>query len=260
MCQPLHYSVDYRINPWMKPGRVNRSQALQQWRKLAKIYRKLNIQVEVIDQEQGLPDMVFCVDQGIIHQQTILISNFLHDQRQPETDHYLDWFQVNQFHIRRLPKKVSFEGGDALFFNQILFIGTGFRTSPSAVPLIGEALNFKTVSLQLTNPRFYHLDTCLLPLNQTTAFYYPPAFSEPSLNLLKNNVPHLIILSQSEAYRFAANSVVTDHHVILPQNVPSLRRKLKNLGYKTTSTNVDQYLKSGGGIHCLTATLATKNQ
>ncbi len=50
MCRPLHYSVEYIINPWMKPNSVDPKKAMQQWNNLVSIYQSLGIDVEIIDQ------------------------------------------------------------------------------------------------------------------------------------------------------------------------------------------------------------------
>lgn len=38
--------------------------------------------------------------------------------------------------------------------------------------------DFEVVICELTHPNFYHLDTCFAPVDETTALWYPPAFSE----------------------------------------------------------------------------------
>ena len=45
------------------------------------------------------------------------------------------------------------------------------------------------VSLELVDPRFYHLDTALAVLDDTTIAYYPPAFSDESRTRLARAVP-----------------------------------------------------------------------
>ena len=84
MCRPLYYSISYTINPWMIPGSENKSIAQTQWEKLVATYQKLGIKVSLIDQKEGLPDMVFATDQGIIHGKKVYMSNFRYKERQGE--------------------------------------------------------------------------------------------------------------------------------------------------------------------------------
>ena len=39
-------------------------------------------------------------------------------------------------------------------------------------------LGIPTMPLELTDARFYHLDTCFCPLDEQTAIYYPAAFDD----------------------------------------------------------------------------------
>ena len=99
------------------------------------------------------------------------------------------------------------------------------------------------------------MDTALFVLNNETVFYYPDAFSEKSRNVLKKNVPNLIPIEKKEAFNFAANSLVTDHHVVLQKGNLGVLGMLGRLGYTGVETDVSEFMKAGGGIHCLTNVL-----
>ena len=44
--------------------------------------------------------------------------------------------------------------------------------------LIKKLGDIEIVICELTDPKFYHLDTCFAPVDETTALWYTPAFSE----------------------------------------------------------------------------------
>ena len=48
------------------------------------------------------------------------------------------------------------------------------------------------ISLELVDPRYYHLDTCFCPLAPGVAIYYPPAFDEYGQRALREVVDELI--------------------------------------------------------------------
>lgn len=256
LCRPLFYNVSYSINPWMIPGSVDLNKAQDQWERLVEVYQGLDVEVSVIDQKQNLPDMVFATDQAIVYNKIALLSNFRYKERRGENVPYSDWFKRNNYSVKNAAKDIFFEGtGECLFFRDILFAGHGFRSSKKAAKYIQDELQIEVISLKLTNPNFYHLDTALFPLNDTTAFFYPEAFDQPSLETLKKVVTNLIPFSKTEAHSFAANSVVTDHHVVMPTNIPTFKDKVKNLGYKAVEVDMSEYIKSGGAAHCLTSVL-----
>ena len=259
MCRPDYFRVDYSINPWMKPGSVNQGKANSQWNELLKAILKSDINVDIIKQKRGLTDMVFSADQGIIKIGVMALSNFHHPQRKKETEAYLPHLKKLVASIYTIDNSIDFEGsGDAIPWNDKIFLGTGERTSGEATAKLASIFNTRVIPLRLVNPYFYHLDTCLLFINQTTAFFFPEAFDPRSQEILKKLIPNLLPLLKNEAYCLAANSLITDHQAIIPRAPLSFANKLRALNYRVTTVDVSEFIKAGGGIHCLTQTIQEK--
>jgi len=258
MCKPLYFdALDYVINPWMHPGTINKKQAMQQWNKLVDTYKEQGISVEIIKQEMGSPDMVFATDQGIVQGKNVLLSRFWCNERKDETTYYKKWFVENGYKIQYLPDDIYFEGnGDSYMWNGKLLIGVGYRANKKTCDTVSKLLQIEVIPLEIVDPKFYHLDVGFFPLNNDTAFYYPPAFSKQSRGVLKKLVPHLIELTDEEANGFCANSIVTDHQVIHQKDNPTFAKKLTALGYSSIEVDCGEFMKSGGGIHCLTNILS----
>jgi len=262
MCEPLFYEVSYRINPWMKLGSVDKKEAGKQWEKLKNVYEKLGIKVEVIPQKEGLPDMVFSADQGIVLGNEVLLSNFRYPQRRKESYYYRQWFEKEKFIVKTMPKRIWFEGGgDSLWLGGRLLVGVGFRTQFESIKEINKFVSNKrkenpiVIPLFLTDPFLFHLDACLLILNEQSAFYYPKGFSEKSKKILKKLVPNLIPLAKEEAYNFAANSFVINHYLICQKGSSQMRKEAEHLGFQVIELDMGEFMKAGGGIHCLTGEL-----
>ena len=243
----------------MHTGKVNKQKALTQWNTLVSIYKNLGITVAIINQQKGNPDMVFATDQGIVKKNSVLLSRFWCDERKNESAYYERWFKENLYAITYLPEQVFFEGnGDSYQWGDTLLIGIGYRADQKTCDAVSKLLNLEVIPLELVDPLFYHLDVGFLPLNDTTAFYYPSAFSKKSRGVLKKLVPNLLEFSKAEAYGFCANSIVTDHHVIHQKGNRTFQKKLRELGYTSIEVDVSEFIKSGGGIHCLTNILEQK--
>ena len=237
----------------MHPGTIDKKRALQQWNQLVAEYRKHGITVEIIKQHKGNPDMVFATDQGIVKGKDVLLSRFWCDERKKETTYYKKWFVENGYTITHLPKNIYFEGnGDSYFWRDKLLVGTGYRADKATCDTVSKILDVEVIPLEIVDPKFYHLDVGFFPLNSETAFYYPPAFSQQSRGVLKKLIPNLIEFSREEAYGFCANSVVMDHHVVHQSGNPTFQKKLKDSGYSSIEIDCGEFMKSGGGIHCLT--------
>lgn len=256
MCKPLFFQVKYQINPWMKIGSVNQKRAMEQWKNLIFIYKRFGIKVWVIDQQKDMPDMVFAADQGIVSGNKMLLSNFRFQERRNESKIYEKWFTDYGLNILRLPKNVYFEGGgETIRWKDIIFVGTGFRTNFQALKALQKVIKSEVIGLELLDKRFYHLDTCFFVLNEKTAFYFRPAFSKKSIELIKKHIPEVIEFEEEDVLNFAANSVVIDKSVVIQDGCDHFGKLIKQLGYTPVMTNVSEFIKAGGGIHCLTGNL-----
>lgn len=252
LCRPDHFDVEYIINPHMQPHSVDAAKAMRQWRELVATLESVGIKVDVIPQKPDVPDMVFATDQGIVRDGAVLLANFRYPQRQKERVYYREWFRDHGFRLRALSNMLPFEGGDARFWGEVLFVGTGFRASVASCEELAAKLGIDVIPLRLIDPGFYHLDMCFLPIDARTAFYYPEAFSESSRNLLKRLVPDLHELSAEAANAFAANSLVSGKDIVMQTGTPAaFRQDLKNLGMRVHEVDVSEFNKAGGGIRCL---------
>jgi len=258
MCPPDNFAVNYQINPWMKIGSVNKSRAKKQWQNLIGIYQDLGIEIQFINQNHPkMPDLVFSADQGWIERKKIILSNFRYQERKKERTIYQDWFKKNNFQILKLPEDCYFEGGGEMIrWGKKYFLGFGFRSKKKTAKKIASILQKEVISLQLIDHRFYHLDLGLFVLNEKVVFYYPEAFDNASREKLKKIVPLLIPLKKKEAFNFAANSINTDHKVIVQRGNNNFCHQLKYLHYQPIEIDVSEFSKAGGGIHCLTGLLS----
>jgi len=239
----------------MKEGSVNPERAKQQWQQLAETYRNLDIEVDMVEPNAELPDMVFAVDQGIVVDNKVVLSNFRYDERKGESDIYSKWFEDHGYEVVRPSQNHFLEGGECLEWRGTYFLGVGFRADKETKKELIELLGHPVVYLELINEYFYHLDTCFFPLNDEVAFYYPPAFAEQSIEMLKNAGGTLIELTEAEAKNFAANSIVLDKTVVTQKGNDRFADILKRIGYEVVELEMDEFMKSGGGIHCLTLKL-----
>ena len=252
VCRPTYFNVEYIINPRMQPYSVNSKHAIKQWENLVKVLKTLKIKVEVIDQREDVPDMVFAADQGIIKNGAVLLANFRFSQRQKERVYYREWYRDNGFRLRSLSNVFPFEASDALAFDGMLFVGTNFRASTATCEELAQKLDMQVVPLQMVDPYFYQLSMAFLPINDKTAFYYPSAISKNSQELLKKLIPDLRVLSKQSAHAYAANSFVCDKDIIIAKNIPEdFHADLRDLGMKIHEVDVSEFNKAGGGIYCL---------
>jgi N-dimethylarginine dimethylaminohydrolase len=255
MCPPLYYGIEYEINPWMRTSRqADRDLARRQWDALFDILsHKVKARVRLVEPVPGLPDMVFTANAGIVRGRKAILSNFRFPQRAGEAEHFSRWFLDNEYILVRLPSRTIFEGeGDALFAGDRLYAGYQFRSDIASHRAVGDVFGCETLSLELTDKRFYHLDTCFCPLGAEALVYFPPAFDEYAQRLIEANFPRRIAVAQDEAARFACNAVVAGDSVVMNAGCDQLRRDLAAAGFTVYETDLSEFLKAGGAAKCLT--------
>lgn len=254
MCRPDHYGIYYEINPWMDQRRqADRTVALRQWEALYRLLiERLQVQVELVPPVPGLPDLCFTANAGFVVDDLFVSSRFRYRERQDEAPHFMQWFADRNYRVTCLPEPAFFEGeGDVLFCGEALFAGCRFRSEFQAHSLLAKLLRLPVYSLELTDPWFYHLDTCFCPLQPGQAAYYPEAFSPASQRLLKEAIPELFPVTEAEAKRLACNAMVIGRSVIMNAGCPHLARTLAETGYHVHEVETTEFLKAGGGPKCL---------
>ena len=253
MCEPKFFSIEYEINPWMNSANdVNHDIALNQWNNLVQTYNDLGVEVKLIEPNNKVPDLVFTANAGLIQGNTFFPSNFRFKERRPERKLFIDWFKKHNYNIVDLPKETYFEGaGDGLFCGKYLFLGSGFRSDRNVGELLRPYIkNVEIISLGLSNPYFYHLDTCLSPLPNGEFIYYPDAFDDESRIILKSLKGHEI--SEELCINYGCNLTFVDKTLITGYADITLKDICKKLNLKIKIVPMDEFIKSGGGTRCLT--------
>jgi N-dimethylarginine dimethylaminohydrolase len=282
MCPPDYYGIEYEINPWMSRSRASDpAQAREQWRALHDLLVSLGVDIRLLTPVQGLPDLVFTANAGLVWHNAVFLSRFRHAARQGETPVDAEWFAANGFRTVVLPddtpiqnpkskiqnrpnaaqvathhSPLHFEGaGDTLFCGETLYGGYIIRSDARALQWVAGEMGCRVIPLQLVDPHYYHLDTCFCPLSATEALWYPAAFDEYGQKAVREHVPELIEVEAEEAARFACNSVVVQREVVHNTGCPRLEAELRQRGYTPHATPLDEFIKAGGSAKCLTLRL-----
>lgn len=252
MTPPAFYAVEYAINPWMdvtNPVDVHAAQA--QWECLYQTYVGLGHSVDLIEPVPGLPDMVYAANGGFIANHIAVVARFRFAERAGESQAYARW--MSSVGYRPVTTRHVNEGqGDLLMVGEMVLAGYGFRTDLRAHTEIARALAMPVVSLQLVDPRFYHLDTALAVLDDHTIAFYPPAFSAAAQDQLHALFPDAIVVGSADAFVLGLNVVSDGLHVVLPSAATGFATQLRAAGFEPVGVDLSELLKGGGSVKCCT--------
>lgn len=266
MCRPEHFTVSYTINPWMEPANpTDTAKAISQWQDLYDTYIELGHEVVLIDPIEGLPDMVYTANGGFLIDGIAYGPKFRFQERVPEGPAFIEWFRANGFDTRE-PVEVNEGEGDFLLVGDTILAGTGFRSTGDSHREVGEVFGKEVVSLTLTDPRFYHLDTAIAVLDpieglanggpeRANIAYLPAAFDEASQQILAERYPDAIHVSDEDGAVFGLNSASDGRNVIISPRAKGFEKQLRERGYNPILVDLSELLLGGGGIKCCTLEL-----
>lgn len=261
MCRPEHFTVSYRINPWMEPANpTDTARAVAQWQTLYETYLSLGHTIELIEPLEGLPDMVYTANGGFVIDGVAYGAQFTYPERQPEGPAFMTWFSDNGFDVVT-PKNINEGEGDLLLVGDTVLAGTGFRTSTESHREVATVFDREVISLNLVNPNFYHLDTAISVLDPLTGdddaniAYLPSAFDDASRAILEKRYPDAIHVSEEDSRILGLNSISDGYNVVIAQRATGFEAQLRERGYNPIGVDLSELLLGGGGVKCCTLEL-----
>lgn len=270
MVTPNTYRVGEHINPHMH-GTAETTAAEREWEALYQMYTAVG-DVAVIDpldvhdhfpsfrDPSELPDIVFAANQTLTHgeRQEVILSNMATGQRKGEEAYFDVFFDERGWTRHTLPDAIQFEGtGDALWHpnRNLLWGGHGIRSDREAYEHVAELFDTTVYTIPLTDERYYHLDTCFMPLDEETVLVAEDAFDEAVQTAIERLWETVLWVPASEANDLSCNvHAVTDSLVFMGAGAPKTRRLIQDAGFDVRVATVDEFNKAGGGVFCLRQT------
>ncbi len=296
LCPPKYYQIEYEINPWMHvENKVKKEIVQEEFEKLVAIYKKLGLNVLIIDPQPGLPDMVYAANFGFVIDDIFIRSNFRYPQRRKEAYFAEEFFKtlkagdttggpqkrrsstigervfyggeegqdprMNNFQIKTLPKDIFFEGqGDMFYRDGKIFCGYGKRTMKEAIPHLEKILGEKFITFEVNDPYYYHLDTCFAPIGRGIAVIKPSSFDREDVVKMKKNFKKVIEVGERDNPFYCCNVVAVGDTLILGKGIGiDIKNTFAKAGFEIIETPMTEFLKGGGAVKCLTLEFFRKN-
>lgn len=269
LAEPTHFDVTRADNPHTVDEQghlhhVDRARARQQWDAMRRAFEEHGFEGTVLEAREGLPDLVFCCNTAwpYLDEATgakrFVPSRMRYEGRRGEVPAMAQALERLGYEPTPLPEGAGiFEaGGDLQWLagTRVLLAATGPRTDRKALEAASRIVEAPVVELALTDPDFYHLDTCLAVLSPEHIGYVPAAFDERSLALLEALDPALVEVPEDEARStFAANLHCPDGEtVFLDEANEQTTAILREHGYDVVGLDTSEFRKAGGSVFCMT--------
>jgi N-dimethylarginine dimethylaminohydrolase len=121
---------------------------------------------------------------------------------------------------------------------------------------VEQVLGIPTLSLELVDPHYYHLDTAFCLLSDGEILYHPAAFTgEGREQIHALGGDKLIEAPREDAANLGVNSVCIGRDVVMCYCSTALRERLQARGYRVHVVPLGSFNRSGGAAYCLTLKL-----
>ena len=254
------------------------AKAREQWTKLRDIFNQLSVKTVVMNADPKNPDQVFTADPSLSFkteqgQLITIFSRFSNENRQAEVDNQVAFFETKKPGNVLINSHFRTEGtGDNVYdpFRDVFWSGytntpgregaTSGRSDKRAHNTLSYATGVEVISLEVRKP-FFHIDTCLAPLPSGHVVCYKGGMSEADFEKMQKNAfdrfglprhEYLIEVSESDAAKLACNLRCVGNTIVMPECSQDLQNKLTEIGYKVITTDMSQFIHTGGAVHCLT--------
>ena len=217
---------------------------LQQHATYIDLLRSLNLAVTVLDSLPAYPDAYFVEDVAVVTPEIAVITHPGAASRQGEEAAIKE--PLAEFKPTRcIQSPGTVDGGDVLMVGKQFFIGISERTNQASAEQLGNILagygyEYTAVAVAAglhlkSSVNYVGKNTLLI----TAEFTDQPAFARYAK----------IILDADEVY--AANTLLVNEHLIMPQGFPKTRAKLAKLGLPISEIDVSEVQKMDGGLTCM---------
>lgn len=233
----------------------NKEKACQQWMEL---YRYLSGEglVYILPAHDDLQDLPFVANLGcyLPHMlaDVVLISNFTSEPRRGEAFHGKRFFQSFDYVVMQSPYKWEGEADLKWVRDDIYVGGVGQRSTKEAYQWMSVEFGMNITTVNLTDPKLYHLDCAFLPLDSSEALVATSALSDDDTKKLEKIVD-IIEVPKHAVHDGWCNGLVIGDTVLHGSSDydDELAKLLYQHGYGIEVFDLSEFDKSGADLSCL---------
>ena len=221
--------------------------ALAQHEKYIEALKKCGVEVTVLEADERYPDSCFVEDPALITRKCAIITNPGAASRNGEKDEIIG--AVRKFFpedkIEYIKDPGTLEGGDVMMVGDTFYVGLSARTNAEGIRQLGEILNkYGLECVQVPLEKVLHLKTGVNYLENNNMLVSGEFIDKPEF--AKYNK---IVIPEEEAY--AANCILVNGTVIVPEGYPAVLKAVQDAGYETLVVDTSEFRKIDGGLSCL---------
>lgn len=264
MTSPEYFSLSEARNPFSRHSSpVDLPLAQKQWKQLCATFKRVGLEVCILEPHPGLEEMCFTANQAFVgidreERSFAVLSRMLHQSRRDEVSFFARWYSHQGYRIvdMELEGEEFLEGAGDLIWNpdwNSIWAGFGHRSTRAAVDqfaVLMEPMGFSVRKLEMVDPYFYNLNLCLAPLTPESLLIYPGAFAPETLASIRLWAKTHEV-SREEALQFVCNGVSVNGFYITARLSRRLEQILVTEGIEPIVVDLSEFHKAGGSVASL---------
>jgi N-dimethylarginine dimethylaminohydrolase len=232
---------------------------------MIEILRKEGVKVHYIEERVQRPKMYFTRDQAVVLRGGAVVGRMALDIRRGEEVYVHRKLASLDIPIYRVVGGYGyFEGGNLIYLDRnTVLIGEGLRTNEEGVEQVIEVLYMigyeEVIRVPLAGyyksfPSGYvHIDVGLNIPDHNICVVYPEALPYYIIEELMERKFEIIEVPRDEALRMATNFLpIRPGRVVAVEGNRVTCKKMERYGIDVIEVDVDELIKGGGGIRCMT--------
>ena len=232
---------------------IDLRKAVEQHETYQRLLSELGLRIAELAKEPDLPDSVFVEDPAVVVEEIAVISRMGAISRRAEADSLAQ--ELSKYRrLEFLTEPATLDGGDVMRIGQNLFVGESARTNREGIEQLSRILG----------PFGYDVRAVAV----TGCLHLKSATSYVGVNRLLVNRSWIDaqMLSQFELIDVpveepnAANALLVDEVVVLPESFPKTRALLESRGIPVRQVDMSELQKAEAGVTCCSLILDVSMQ
>jgi len=254
---------------WLWIGKPDIAKCQEEHDAMVEALRKEKVEVLYLDRSvKDRAKMYFMRDQASVIRGGVILSRMALEIRRGEERYVASRLgELGVPTLRTVHGTGILEGGNFMFLDsQTVLIGQGVRTNREGVRQACEVLAVQGVKDVIAVPQpgyfskfpmgYVHLDVGFNLADRDLGVVFPESIPYELLETLRTRKFRLIEVSQEEASRMATNFLVLEpSKIVTAAGNPEARKALERHGVDVIEAKVEELMKGGGSVRCMTMPL-----
>ncbi|OQX79921.1 MAG: N(G),N(G)-dimethylarginine dimethylaminohydrolase [Bacteroidetes bacterium 4484_249] len=221
------------------------NKAMAQHKQYVNALIKCGLDVIILKPDEEYPDSAFIEDTALLTPNCAVIMRPGAKSRKGETEAVSEVLKTYFSNIEEIKSPGTIEGGDIMMAGSHYYIGLSGRTNENgALQLIKILNNYGLTGSTIKLNNMLHLKTGLAYLENNNLLT-AGEFINNRVFLKYNR----LIIPEEENY--AANCILVNDTVLVPDGYPAVKTLIKTAAYKILTVDISEFKKLDGGLSCL---------